>query len=297
MPLSQIQEDTSLANTLNPQQALKRILDLIQRTNGDGDVFAQTLRRERIPHISFSQVSCVEFCPQRYYLQYVLGQDPDPLPDYFTKGKLFHSLLADFYRGNGHPSNHPPNTAGQAFADGALPHPASPNGAPSSLSPTSRTHLENAYAVHLQHSWSDCRVIAVEQPFAMLADEALPPLVGVIDLVLEHEGETIIVDHKTGRDFYPQDELQSAIYSEYLRRQFGDTPVTFYYDHYRWVENLQRIRKPALQRTPVVPSAESWPAALERIRSGYRLIEQVTRQGGTNGNGQCFRCPYRADCW
>ena len=71
----------------------------------------------------------------------------------------------------------------------------------------------------------------------------------------------------------------------------------FYYDHYRWVENLQRIRKPALQRTPIASSPDSWPAALERIRQGYQLIKQVSRDGRGTRNGQCFRCPYRSLCW
>ena len=223
----------------------------------------------------------MESCRQRYYLQYILGQDPEPTPEYFTKGKLFHNLLAAYYRHNG-------NTPGQANPiEGAL----------DTVSGGSRVHLENAYRVHLQHSWKDGQVIAVEKPFAMLVDPELPPLVGVIDLVLKENGATIIVDHKTGRDFYPQDELQGAIYTEYMRREFGESQSTFYYDHYRWVENLQRIRKPALQRTAIVSSADSWPSALERIRQGYRLIEQVTRDGRGMRGGQCFRCPYRGMCW
>ncbi len=280
-----------LKKTVSPEHTLQIIQELIQRTNGDSDVFAETLRREKIPHLSFSQVSCVESCRQRYYLQYILGQDPQPTPEYFTKGKLFHNLLAAYYRRNGNRSNTEPGLDDDSvFAGWEAAH--------SHLSPGSRVHLENAYRVHLHYSWKDSQVIAVEQPFVMLVDPGLPPLVGVIDLVLKQDSTTIIVDHKTGRDFYPQDELQGAIYSEYMRREFGsESRSTFYYDHYRWVDNLQRIRKPALQRTPIASTADYWPQALERIRRGYRLIEQVTRDGRGTRGGQCFRCPYRGDCW
>jgi hypothetical protein len=125
----------------------------------------------------------------------------------------------------------------------------------------------------------------------------LPPCVGVIDLVLQRDGSLILLDHKTGRDFFAEDALQMAIYVEYMRRQFGDVPCAFYYDHYRWVNNLERIRKPAFQRNPVTPHANPWPAALERIRAGYRKIEEIRARKRAERTGECFRCPYRGTCW
>ena len=269
--------------SIQSQQALQAILDVIERSNGDADGFAETLRREQIPHISFSQISTVESCRQRYYLQYVLGQEPQPVPDYFTKGKLFHQLVASHYRKNGRSSSQ----ASLAFAQAEIA---------GQYEGRNQRHLENAFRVHLQHSWKDVEVIAVEKPFAMLIDPHLPPCVGVIDLAARQEDTYIVVDHKTGRDFYPQDELQSAIYMEYMRREYGNVNSAFYYDHYRWVENLQRIRKPALQRTRIDLPPGTWLAALERIRLGYQRIEEILRDGCGLRYGECFRCPYRRTC-
>lgn len=271
--------------SIQPQQALQAILDVIERCNGDADGFAETLRREKIPHISYSQISTVESCRHRYHLQYILGQELQPVPDYFTKGKLFHQLLASHYRENNCSSSQ--ESLALALSEIAGEYEG-----------RNQRHLENAYRVHLQHSWKDCEVIAVEKPFAMLIDPHLPPCVGVIDLAARQDDTTIIVDHKTGRDFYPQDELQSAIYMEYMRREFGgDVRSAFYYDHYRWVENLHLIRKPALQRTRIDLPPGAWLAALERIRQGYQKIVDIWRDGRGLRYGECFRCPYRLACW
>jgi hypothetical protein len=116
------------------------------------------------------------------------------------------------------------------------------------------------------------------------------------DLVLRKGENFVIVDHKTGRDFSPQDELQMAIYVEYIRREYGGKECPFYYDHYRWVNNLQRIRKPAFQRTRVVLPKRYWEAAEARIHAAQRTIERIRRQGWGVRNGQCFRCPYRGVC-
>jgi len=51
--------------------AYTAIQSLITECAGDSDRFAERLRAGRIPHLSFSQVSTVEACPDRYYLQFV----------------------------------------------------------------------------------------------------------------------------------------------------------------------------------------------------------------------------------
>ncbi len=124
----------------------------------------------------------------------------------------------------------------------------------------------------------------------------LPPCVGVIDLVLERDGAYILIDHKTGHDFYPEDQLQMAIYVEAMQRQFGQVACEFYYDHYRWVNNLARLRKPAFLRNQVCLPPSYWQTALARILSAYHLIEQIKNGRKANRYGECFRCPYRPIC-
>ena len=250
-----------------PAEYLATILAVIEETRGSTDRFAETLRYRRIPHISFSQITTVEFCQYRYFLEYICLLAPTPTPDYFTKGKLLHQVIASFYE----------KEAG--FQAGDQDQAGSAEGAyeviDSAYEGDSRRHLRNAYTVHLQNRWQNCQILAVEQPFAMYAGPELPPIVGVIDLIIRKEDAIVIVDHKTGRDFYPEDELQMAIYLQYIQQQFGDLSYKFYYDHYRWVNNLTRIRKPAFQRTQVRFPSTCWPAALDRIREGVKFTDQI----------------------
>jgi ATP-dependent exoDNAse (exonuclease V) beta subunit len=269
-----------------PAEHLATILAVIEETRGSSDRFAETLRHRHIPHLSFSQITTVEFCQQRYFLEYVCLLEPTPIPDYFTKGKLLHQVIASFYEKEVGCQEDGAGSAEEAYQviDRAYEG-------------ENRLHLRNAYTVHLQNRWQDCQVLAVEQPFAMLVGPALPPIVGVIDLILRKDGAIVIVDHKTGRDFYPEDELQMAIYVQYIQQHFGDRTCAFYYDHYRWVNNLARIRKPAFQRKQAHFSSAKWPAALERIEKGAKLADQIRATKRAEKNGECFRCPYRKVCW
>lgn len=263
-------------------EILNTIYALIDQNNGNSDTFAEVLRQQHISHLSFSQISTVEFCEYRYYLQYVKFLDPTPTPDYFKKGKLLHQALALFYQSQ---------INDQQFSlDQIL------ESIDQEYQGENQQHLHNAFAVHLANQWQDCQVIAVEKPFVMSIDSDLPPCVGVIDLVLQKGDRIILVDHKTGRDFYDDDELQMAIYVQYVRHQYGGAACDFYYDHYRWVNNLARIRKPAFQRTMVSQTNLNWSAALKRIRSGARRIEQIKNGKPAIPEGECFRCPYKVIC-
>ncbi len=267
---------------MNQDETLEEILAVIERVQGDADLFAETLRQQRIPHLSFSQITTVEFCRYRYYLQYIRLIDPQPLPDYFNKGKLLHQLIARTYQ---HLDANRPIDLRDHFEEiGRYYH------------DERQTHLENAVLVHLQNLWADCQIVAIEKPFAMIIDELLPPCVGVIDLILRQGNQYIIVDHKTGRDFYPQDELQMAIYAEFIRREYAAGYCKFYYDQYRWVNNLQRIRKPAFHRTAITPTSSDWSTSLHRIREAYKTIQHIYETKRAERFGECFRCPYRQQC-
>lgn len=261
---------------------LERVQQVIARLAGDGDRFAETLRQEQIAHLSYSQVTAVEFCPRRYYLQYVRQVELTPVPAYFAKGKLIHNIIAETYiclnASQSVDRDAYFQRIGQAF-DGEQ-----------------RVHLENAVALHLENLWHGCRVVGIEQPFAFAVSDAMPPIVGVIDLILEKDGQFIVIDHKTGHDFYPQDELQMAIYREYIRRAYGAVDPQFYYESYRWVNNLKRIRKPAFHRHPVNLQYTDWQVAENRLKAASRQIEAIRRAHSGSKTGICFRCPYFRQC-
>jgi hypothetical protein len=80
-------------------------------------------------------------------------------------------------------------------------------------------------------------------------------------------------------------------------RAHGAKNVEAYFDSYRWVNNLTRIRKPAHVRTRVSLGSHSWGQALERLKAGYKAIKEVEAAGEKSpGGGRCFMCPLRGVC-
>ncbi|NMB62695.1 MAG: PD-(D/E)XK nuclease family protein [Chloroflexi bacterium] len=267
---------------MNFQQSFTEIQSLLTALNHDSDRFVNALRQQHVFHLSFSQISTLEFCQHRYYLQYILNQEPDPLPDYFTKGKLLHQLIAHGY---------------QAQMSGNVPslEVLEEELFTSELACES-VHLTNALQLYYRHRWQVERVLAVEQPFVISLADDLPPLVGVIDLVLQDGDAIILVDHKTGCNFYPYDELQVAIYARYIQSIYPGYDCQLFYDHYRWVNHLERIRKPAFQRTLVELHKDQWQTDLQRITSAAGIIQQIHVGSSPTHSGACFRCPYQHIC-
>ncbi len=264
------------------QETYSTLQSILSNVNNDSDLFVQELHQQQLSYLSYSQITTVEFCQQRYYLQYILDQKPEPLPDYFTKGKLLHQLIAQSY---------------QADIDGTI---VSLEELQAQLAVSDeccdQIHLSNALMLYQQHRWQEQHVLAVEHPFAILLAEDLPPLVGVIDLVLQDEDSIILVDHKTGRNFYPYDELQVAIYAHYVQSIYPDYDCQLYYDHYRWVNNLQRIRKPAFQRTLVTMQPALDALYRQRIYTAAEIIRRLHEGETPSHTGACFRCPFQKNC-
>jgi hypothetical protein len=271
-----------MSELLTPAQSLYEIQILLKAAQGDAEDFLLSMKDAQLPSLSFSKVSVVESCQRRFYIQYILHKEPDPVPDYFTKGKLLHTVIANSYQ-----------KLSQKAAIDLDEHFELIN---QTYSDENQIHLMNAVRVHLDNLWNEIEVVGIETPFAMLISPDLPPVIGVIDLILNQDGRYLVIDHKSGRDFYPPDQLQMAIYRQYIHHQFEVEDCEFFYDHYRWVKNLQRIRKPAFQRSAVDLPADGWGDSLNRIRHAYRLMQQIRETNYAQKNGECFRCPYRNIC-
>ena len=271
-----------MPDSLTPTQSFKEINALLRSVPGDAERFLLSMRAAQLPSLSFSKVSVVEFCEHRFYLQYILHLEPDPIPDYFTKGKLLHTVIAHTYR--------------KISSQAAIDLDEEFELISQSYSGENQIHLMNAARVHLENMWKDIHVVSVETPFVMLISDDLPPVIGVIDLILRQDGRYIVIDHKSGRDFYPPDELQMAIYWQYIHHQFEADECDFYYEHYRWVKDLQRIRKPAFLRSEVNLPMAGWQPSLDRIRRAYGLMQRIRERNFAQKNGDCYRCPYRNMC-
>lgn len=243
--------------------------------------FSQTLDREKVPYLSFSKVTCVEFCGYRYLLEYVKLQRPRPEPDYFVKGQAFHETVASLYRDL---------TQGRPADESTL------------LDVLSRTLLhpmidvENAVRLAARNAYQGFEVVGVEEPFVLVLDGDLPPCVGVVDLILRRGKTFFVVDHKTGKKFNGADDLQLVLYREYVRRQYQAVRCLAFVDEYRWVPNLATIRKPAFQRTRIPLGRTDWRLATRRLAWAHRRIQEIEKTQTVWALGECYMCPYKGTC-
>ena len=99
--------------------------------------------------------------------------------------------------------------------------------------------------------------------------EDLPPFFGIIDLVLRKGDSYIVVDHKTGGDFNDLDSMQLIFYREFIRKEYNSKKVDAYFDQYRWVNNLMRIRKPAFIRSKVPIKLNGLQQTITRAKKAY----------------------------
>lgn len=274
---------------MNFNNHLQRINELISSHQDEsGFSLSARLKAESIPHLSYSQVKSVEFCPIQYHFQYVQHLELDPIPAYFTKGKILHEVIANNYA---QIKQDPTINEFEILFD------------ENEVDEQHVTHIHNAIDTHMNNMWEGYEILGIETPFALMIEPDLPPVVGVIDLILRDEKDSVIlVDHKTGHYFNEQDQLQMAIYHRYIQQQFAPNNVEFYYDHYRWVNNLARIRKPAFSRERINLSRDHARASQSRITAAAGRIEQVRAKKTIDrrwyaDRGECFRCPYKKDCY
>jgi CRISPR/Cas system-associated exonuclease Cas4 (RecB family) len=258
-----------------------QIQELIDQCGGDSDTFVKDLHKSKIPHISFSQVYSFETCPQQYYMRYILGKEIIPIPEYFIKGKALHRTIANAYK---------LIRDGSDFDEEIIYY-----GEINRFS-QSGNHLRNGYLTFCQNVIPSIEVVGIEKPFVFLLSEDIPPVVGVIDLILSRGDILILIDHKTGRDFYQPDILQMTIYQGYMRSTGFQGECEFYYDNYRWVENLARIRKPAFERKKMVISETQIRESAQRLSEGYEGIRKLWQGSLPDKRGECFRCGYRNCC-
>ena len=244
--------------------------------------FVKKLTRDGVPYLSYSKIASVESCPYRYHLEYVQRVRLRPEPTYFIKGRIFHKAAARLYSGI---------ARGTTVRAGTLDRLIEAHD-----DETDRLHLRNAVELLRQNALADWEVIGIEEPFVLSLGRGLPPCLGVIDLILRKDGVFAVIDHKTGRTFGNADDMQLTTYRQYIARRYRTKQCLAYFDEYRWVNNLGRIRKPAFQRQEVCLSPAAWNETVGRFRRGYRMIRQIEAQDDGPGTGACYMCPFRDVC-
>ena len=253
----------------------------LAKWKGTIGAFSRMLDREGVPYLSFSKVTCVEFCSYRYLLEYVQLRRPTPTPDYFLKGQAFHEAVARLYR---------------IVSRRRLPDEAALLARLTKRVKWQSADLNNAVRLAIQNVYCGWDVIGVEEPFVLCVGRRLPPCVGVVDLILRRGSTFAVVDHKTAKKFNGADELQLALYREYARRRYEARRCLTIVDEYRWVPDLTRIRKPAFQRTPIRIDRSTWSQAKRRLANAHEAIREIEANRDAVADGECFLCPFKPMC-
>jgi hypothetical protein len=262
-------------------QGYKAISSHLAGWTGSVGGFVRDLNRRGTRYLAYSQVSSLEFCPYRYFLEFVKRVRLRPQPDYFVKGHLFHSVASKYYTGL------------------ARNRPVSVQALHSVIDRRGREdghHLKNAITLAVQHAHTGWEVVGVEQPFVLSLGKALPPCVVVIDLLLRQGKQYAVVDHKTGKNFNEPDDLQIEVYREYVRRRYRSKSCSAFFDEYRWVNNLDRVRKAAFKRTEIIDNPKAWSDAENRLSRSFKAMRMIERDRDAPGTGPCYMCPFSGRC-
>ncbi|MBL6975624.1 MAG: PD-(D/E)XK nuclease family protein [Deltaproteobacteria bacterium] len=256
--------------------------------------------RQRL-HVSVSQINTYQMCSEKYRHSYVVGTPPSHRPSALGFGSAVHHALAVFY--------------GFLKAHGKKP---SPGRVQAAFSDRWEVELRDSLPIHYksgedagkvkdlgiailkrfnEEGFVPDEVVAVEQPFSVtlpnpetgaILEEVL---VGAIDLVAEHEGRTIIVEHKTAARKFAQDrlmyDLQPTAY-QFAARELGVRHPGLAF------QVLLKTRSPQVEFSTVVRTKEQETEML----STYTQVLKAVTQGifWKNRGWQCGDCQYRYRC-
>jgi CRISPR/Cas system-associated exonuclease Cas4 (RecB family) len=263
--------------------AFSKVHNLIKENKNVPDKIGSVLVSTRIPHLSYSMISSYESCPQKYYLEYVKQVKLRPEPLYFAKGKALHTAAKNLYsRGL---ATGIPISFWNKMVHGVR-------------ETKDKKHLENAFNLMVKNRWDiEWEVIDIERPFVMQIHEELPPFFGIIDLVIRKGNQYIVVDHKTGNSFNEVDPKQLVLYREFVCQEYSAKKVDTYYDQYRWVNNLDRVKKPAFMRSKIPIKANDIGKAIARAKKAYTGLCKIDVPVDVAFSERCYSCQFRNLCF
>jgi hypothetical protein len=243
--------------------------------------FVGDLDRRGTRYLSFSKVRAVEFCPCQYSLRFVRHVSVQPEPTYLQKGRLFHAAMAHLYRAR---------ARGESLSVRALGAYAA------ECAPPDRQQVTNAVATAIRRLRPTWAIVGVEEPFVLDMGPALPPCIGVVDLILRRDTTYAVVDYKTGGQFHATDDLQIALYGEYVQRRYAATKCVGFVEEYRWVNELRRARSEVGRRREVQIIPTAWPTIVERLARSYRRMLRIETSGEAPAMGRRSACLYSRQC-
>ena len=258
-------------------------------------------------HVSISQLKSYLLCPRQFEFRYVRGLEQEFVPRALAFGIAFHSALARHYVDLRDVGESPPveklvetfREAWQLKVNGDIPlEGADDEDGPKTDPLDLAAKMLVKFDEHAEATEQDMVVEAVEQPFGIsLCDpdtgEVLEErLVGVIDLVVREDGQTVVVEHKSAAKKWGVDQFrfdfQPTAYQLAMREQFALNEVGLRY------QIVTKTKSPVVQVENVIRSFSD-EDDFRRVSLGVLKAIDAGVSYPVRG-WQCRSCPYQSRC-
>lgn len=260
--------------------------------------------RQASIYLSASGLRTLEECPREFWLRYVRGLPREDLPPAMVLGSAVHAALATFYRSL-RDGVAVPDVAAMLVVAAAEIEAAVAGAVPVAFEGGMTADDLVAEAERMLVAFGPLafvpeRVLAVEESFAVQLGDGGEELVGVFDLVVEHEGELWVIDHKvTKRSGVPRSTLedrQLALYAWAAGELFGNETVRVFH------QALVRTKVPKVELVEVPRDERDEVEVGEALTAGFRFVELALASSdprllfSRRRNWRCDRCGHREAC-
>ncbi len=253
-------------------------------------------------HLSWSQVSLMRACPQKFYFSYIARPPKDFIASSLKFGSAVHAGLESYFRARMEGLKIDDITLMDAYHT-SWEYEEEP-GTPIRFNKLEDVStLENTargmFAAFLQSPLANPQgeVIGIEESFCSPLASDLPEVMARVDLIYAAAGAIHLVDFKTSRSRWNQAKVAEAadqlrLYEILTSQVTGDTPVQLHFGV------LTKAKTPAFDLLPV-PPADSDVTVLEQITSTFRQVYQAMQAGNfypAPSPQNCTTCPFKSRC-
>lgn len=250
-------------------------------------------------HLSWSQVSLMRACPQKFQFQYVLKAAPDFVPSSLKFGSAIHATLEAHFRAfmEGIATDGPALLSAYRSAwlegdDMAIPVRFNKTEDAGTLEATAKGILEAFLLSPLAEPAG--RVIAVEEPVRGSLAPDLPDIVARVDLIWQDDKAVHVLDFKTSRSRWNAEQLarnadQLRLYQALANPLADQMPIQLHF------AVLTKAKRPVVEILDVPPNDAGVGGIIEAIRPVWEAIT-VGNFYPVPSPQNCTTCPFKSRC-
>jgi putative RecB family exonuclease len=260
------------------------------------NAIAQQLTRR--PYLSWSAVSCYASCPLRYAFRYVEGLPEPSVSASLVFGGAIHKACEAYYRevlaGGPLPSL---DALLAAYHDGWLEHEAQVVQFGKTEDRAALDDLAGRMLAAFQASelaQPAGTILGIEEELTGQVIPGVPDLLARIDLLVDEGDGLLVVDLKTARSRWSQEQVQDSagqlhLYHELARPLADGRPVRLEF------AVLTKTKSPEVFRHEVTVAPQQIGRTKRIVERVWRAIEAGNFYPAPSAMN-CPGCPYRAQC-